>query len=85
MSKLTAYWEVSGSGDLEIDPSEMIGMSEEEVDAWIREGAELEVTEQSRYVISVRYNKNEIMRAIKEANVREEEVAKQWEEDTPSD
>lgn len=67
MSKLTAYWKVNGSGNIDIFPEELIDMSEDEIDAWVREGAELEVTEQGKWNISVRYDKEEVMEAIEKA------------------
>jgi hypothetical protein len=55
MSKnIKVSWEVHGGGTFEVSPVEIEGMTEEEIEEYIYEGAELKVVEQSEYAISVR-------------------------------
>lgn len=52
--KIMVYYEVSGQGEVELEPSEVVGMTDEEIRSYLYEGAEMDVTEQSGYSIDLR-------------------------------
>jgi len=54
MSKITVGWELSGQGVMEIDPKEIEGMSDDEIDDWVLDGVRLEIHEQSNFSIGLR-------------------------------
>ena len=65
--KITVDWEVYGQGTIEIYPEEVEGMTPDEIESWVREGAELEVMEQGKWGISLS-GMTEALRKIKEAD-----------------
>jgi len=49
--KITVDWEVSGQGTMEISPSEVEGMTDDEIESWVLDGVALEVHEQGNFSI----------------------------------
>ena len=59
-------WELSGQGTIEVDPIEVEGMSDEEIEDYIRDGVELEIHEQGNYHVRLPHLKSDL-KDIKEA------------------
>ena len=53
---MKAYWVLSGSGDMDIDLSEVDNLTKEGVEDWIEEGARIEVFEQGSYSMEIRFH-----------------------------
>ena len=62
----TCHWEISNSGTIKIDFSELEGMTEEEVGNWFQESVDFEVRDQSGYNTSLNWDRKEVMKQLRE-------------------
>lgn len=63
---LKCDYEISGQGSLDLSLSEVDDLTPEAVEAWLVEGAEMDVIEQHRYSVRLRprYSHGDLLRAI---------------------
>lgn len=73
MSKQTCQWEIHNSGDIEIDFHELVGMTEEEVEDYLYESVDIEVRDQAGYNTTLRWDRKEVMRQLREYEKEQED------------
>lgn len=60
------HWEISGQGTIEVDAIDVDGMSDEDIENYIRDGVDLEIHEQGNYHATIRHLEEAIKKIRKE-------------------
>ena len=72
--KLQCVYEISGTGTLTLEVSELDDLTPEAAEAWLTEGARIEVVEQGNYHVTLRprYGAKQLSEALAAEKLRRE-------------
>jgi len=63
--KLICDYVMTCKGSVEVDLSDIDDLSQDEIDGWIMEGAEMEVHDKTEILLSPRYTPEDLAEAVK--------------------